>query len=204
MISVLVFAAIAIVAQAEPSPSPSPSPSPAPFAWQRPLPSPSPRPIADSIDTVVGRLEAERNDPCLLARSQNVPCFPARTDMNGPTASVREGLGIIGPMTKPTPGGAPTIDEMGPHRPMPAESAVSVGFDPGCVGKSILKGLRGKNDKYFLYRLRDANGVRVALYDHRIDAAKFQGEAEFIAEVRGECAAVNLYESERRKITPAP
>jgi hypothetical protein len=207
MITALVLATLA-VAQAErpPSPAPSPSPSPAadPFSWQRPLPAASPRPVSDSIDRVVERMEAERDDPCLLARSQNVPCFPARTDLNGPTASVREGLGIIGPMTKPTPGGAPTRDEMGPHRPMPGQSAVSVGFDPGCVGKSILKGLRGKNDTYYLYRLRDANGVRAALYDHRIDPANFQGEVELVAELRGECAAVNAYEAERRRLQPAP
>ena len=105
MITVLVLASLAAVAQAEPRPSPSPSPDL--FAWQRPLPQSPPRPVSDSVDRVVERMEAERNDPCLLAKSQNVPCFPARTDLNGPTASVREGLGIIGPMTKPTPGGAP-------------------------------------------------------------------------------------------------
>jgi hypothetical protein len=149
-------------------------------------------------------MEAERNDPCRLAREQGVPCFPARTDLNGPTASVREGLGIIGPMTKPTPGGAPTRDELGPHRPMPGQSLADVSFDPGCVGKSILKGLRGTNDTYYLYRLRDVNGDRVALYDRRIDPAKFQGEVAFLGEFRGECAAVNAYESERRKLLPAP
>ena len=28
-------------------------------------------------------------------------------------------------------------------------------FDPTCVGKSVLKKLKGKNDAYYLYRVRD-------------------------------------------------
>lgn len=194
MIAALVAASLA-VAPAEP----------------RPLPSPSPRPIADSIERVIGRLEAERKDPCLGARNEGVPCFPAETETKGPTASVRESLGILGPPDKPSPDRPPTRTELEPYRPMPEKPLVSVSFDPGCVGKSILKGLRGKNDTYYLYRLRDTAGLRAALYDHRIDATTFQGEVAFLGEFRGECAALAAYEQERRRLaaptagpTPAP
>ena len=200
MIGAFVLASLALV-QAEPRPSPSPSPLL--VSGARPLPLASPRPISDSIDRVVARIEAERNDPCLGARNEGVPCFPAETTSEGPTASVRESLGLPGPPLKPTPDRPPTREEMEPYRPMPPKPAVSVTFDPGCVGKSILKGLRGKNDTYYLYRFRDTNGVRVALYDHRIDAKTFQGEVEFLGEFRGECAAVDAYEQERRKL-PVP
>jgi hypothetical protein len=75
-----------------------------------------------------------------------------------------------------------------------------VSFDPGCVGKMIWKGLRGKNDTYYLYRLRDTAGERVMLYDHRVDAKTFQGDIAFLGEFKGECAAVSAYERERRRI----
>ena len=165
------------------------------------MPSPSPRPVAESIDRVVARIEAEKNDPCLEARRQDVPCFPVRTDLTGPTASVREGLGILGPLEKQSPNRPPTVSEMGPYREnQTSPSLADVSFDPGCVGKMIWKGLRGKNDMYYLYRLRDTAGERVMLYDHRIDASKFQGEIAFLGEFRGECAAISAYERERRRI----
>jgi hypothetical protein len=187
MIGTVAAAALAVV-QASPAPSPSPRPAQ------------SPRPIAESVERVIDRLEAERRDPCLGAREEGVPCFPVETSREGPTASVREGLGLPdGKAGKPGPDRPPTRDEMGPYRPMPPSPAVSVTFDPGCVGKSIWKGLRGKNDTYFLYRLRDVNGTRVVLYDHRIDAARFQGEAELLGEFKGECDALAAYERERRR-----
>ena len=193
MIGVVTAAALAVAQAAMPSPSPSPRPSS------------SPRPIADSVERVIDRLEAERKDPCLGAREEDVPCFPVETSREGPRASVREGLGLPDPAPgKEAPDRPPTRDELGPFRPTPPPPLVSVTFDPGCVGKSIWKGLRGKNDTYYLYRLRDVNGARVVLYDHRVDAAKFQGEVEFLGEFKGECAALAAYESERRRNATPP
>jgi hypothetical protein len=188
----IVVLGLALVAAIAPSPSPSPSPSPAA--------SPSPRTIRDSVEVVVERAEAERKDPCLKARREGVPCFPSETQMNGPTASVREGLGLPGPDKKPVPRSAPTVDEMTPYRPHVTPPAASVSFDPGCVGKSILKGLKGKNDTYYVYRIRDVHGERVALYDHRIDATKFQGDVALVGEFHGECAALAAYLKERNKL----
>ena len=107
---------------------------------------------------------------------------------------------------KPAPGGAPTVAEMGPYRPGP-ESTVAplVRFDPGCVGKSFLKSLKGKNDTYYLYRLRDRQGDRVEMTDHKLDVATFQGEIEFLGRFDGECDAVAAYRREQaRLVPPAP
>jgi len=45
----------------------------------------------------------------------------------------------------------------------------------------------------------------VALYDRRLDAAGFQGEAEFLGKFEGECEAMAaLRHEERRTPSPAP
>jgi hypothetical protein len=73
------------------------------------------------------------------------------------------------------------------------------------VGKSILKGLKGKNDTYYVYRIRDVHGERVALYDHRIDATRFQGDVALVGEFHGECAALAAYLKERNRLpSPSP
>jgi hypothetical protein len=77
-------------------------------------------------------------------------------------------------------------------------------FDPGCVGKSALKKLKGKNDVYYLYRIRDVHGVRVALYDRRLEATTFQGDLEFLGRFDGECDALGAYRQEQRKLEPRP
>ncbi len=82
---------------------------------------------------------------------------------------------------------------MGPVIPL-------VKFDPGCVGKSVLKKLKGRNDTYYLYRLRDVHGVRVALYDRRVDATTFQGDLEFLGKFDGECDALAAYRREQLKL----
>jgi len=176
--------------------SPSPVPSP--------LPSPSPRTISESAEKVIDRLEAERKDPCLKAAREKVPCFPARTERRRYDSSVRQSLGIPDPAPgKPGPG-PPTRDEMDEHRTAPpAKPAVSVTIDPVCVGKSALKKLRGRNDTYFLYRVRDVHGERVILVDRRMDASRFQGDIAFLGEFNGECEAQAAYRREQRRSPPA-
>ena len=175
-------------------------------AWLQapaPSPSPSPRPITDSMEKVIDRLEAERKDPCLKAPA-GVPCFPARTERKGYDASVRQSLGLPDPAPgKPGPG-PPTRSEMDDHRTAPpAKPAVSVTIDPVCVGKSALKKLRGRNDTYYLYRVRDVHGERVLLVDRRIDASRFQGDIAFLGQFSGECEAQAAYRREQRRSPPA-
>ena len=169
-----------------------------------PSPSPSPPPILESVERVVERLEAKRTSPCVEATQQGRPCFPASTGLPGPTASVRESLGLLGPKDAWSPDRPPTVAEMGPFRPGPPRAqipnAVSVSFDPGCAAKAALKKIKGKNDTYYLYRVRDPHGERVALYDHRLDAATFQGDLEFLGQFEGECAAIAaLRHAEQKK-----
>ncbi len=76
-------------------------------------------------------------------------------------------------------------------------------FDPTCVGKSVLKSLKGKNDTYYLYRLRDVAGERVALYDRRLDSATFQGALELLGRFDGECKALAAYRREDRRTAAA-
>jgi hypothetical protein len=163
--------------------------------------APSPRPIADSVDKVIDRLEAERKDPCLKAARENVPCFPVKTEEKGFDASVRESLGILGPARQPSPDRPPTREEMEPYRPHPAKPLISKTVDPVCIAKSALKRLKGKNDVYYLYRVRDVHGERPVLYDHRLDAARFQGDIAFLGRFDGECEAQAAYRREQRRGT---
>jgi hypothetical protein len=177
------------------SPSPSASPSPA-----------VPRPVSDSVDRVVKKIEDEKKDPCLAAKEKGVPCFPVTTSIKGEEVSVRESLRTYDPRTdRHAPGGVPTVDDMKPYRPgSKAVEVPLVKFDPGCVGKSALKRLKGKNDVYYLYRLRDTQGLRVAMYDRRLEASTFQGELEFLGRFDGECDARAAYFRELLKESPSP
>ena len=164
-------------------------------------PSPSPRPITDSVEKVIDRLEEEGKNPCLKSARENIPCFPVKAEKKGFDASVRESLGILGPAGKPSPDRPPTPDEMAPYRHTPAKPLISTTVDPVCIGKSALKHLKGKNDVYYLYRLRDVHGERVVLYDHRLDASRFQGEVAFLGRFDGECEAQAAYRREQRRTT---
>ena len=160
-----------------------------------------PRPISNSIEKVVERLEKEREDPCRKAVAEGKPCFPVSTSVRGPQASVRESLGVLLPNTAPSPDRPPTKDGLAPYRPGPVGPVIPLlKFDPGCVGKAVLKKLKGKNDTYYLYRIRDVHGVRAALYDRRPDATTFQGDLEFLGRFDGECEALAAFRLEQRKL----
>ncbi len=173
------------------------------FLVQAATPSPSPRPITESVEKVIDRVEAERKDPCLKAARENVPCFPVKTEEKGFDASVREGLGILGPPDKPSPNRPPTLEEMREQRPGSTTPTVGVTVDPGCIGKSVLKKLRGRNDTYYLYRVRDVHGERVLLYDHKLDASRFQGDIALLGKFDGECEALAAYRREQRRAPEA-
>ena len=176
-------------------------PGPAPPATaDPPAATPSPRPIGESMEKVIERLEEERKDPCLKAARENVSCFPVKTEEKEFDASVRESLGILGPSEKPSPDRPPTREELEAYRPHPAKPLVSKTIDPVCVGKSAFKKLRGRNDVYYLYRVRDVHGERVVLFDHRLDASRFQGDVAFLGRFEGECEAQAAYRREQRRV----
>jgi hypothetical protein len=158
-----------------------------------------PRPLTDSIERVVRRLEEERKEACRKAVEAGVLCFPVSTEVSKPEVSVRDSLRDLGPPSKPSPNRPPTLDELKTFRPGPRLVLPGLTIDPGCVAKSALKRLKGKNDTYYLYRVRDVNGERVALYDRRLDAATFQGALEYLGRFDSECEAVAAYRREDRK-----
>jgi hypothetical protein len=155
------------------------------------------------VERVVQRMEDQRADPCKAAVAEGRPCFPVTTVLKGDEYSVRDSLAeALGP-GGPTPGGAPSVTDMKRYRPGSQTPVAGVSFDPGCVGKGILKSLKGKNDVYYLYRLRDRQGVRAALFDHKLEPSTFQGELAFLGRFDGECAAVNALRHEEL-VHPAP
>jgi hypothetical protein len=194
--SVLLFPMSAI-AQDRGGPPPSPSPA------ASPSPSPSPRSVRASVDPVVERMEKERTDPCWKSKEEGRPCFPI-TVIRGPEYSVRGSLGITGDKMKPAPGTPPTTTEMSEYRPGSQTPIAGFSFDPGCVGKSILKSLKGKNDVYYLYVVSDAHGPRAELYDRKLDPATFQGLLTFVGRFEGECEAVAAWRHEDLKLRPSP
>lgn len=139
-------------------------------------------------------MERQRKEPCAKARAEGVPCFPVSTDIYGPIFSVRDSLRDLGAKNGPGPNRPPTTSELTPFRPGSATPSVPLAsFDPGCVVKSALKALKGKNDVYYLYRVRGPQGERVALYDHQLDPAGYQGDLEFLGRFEGECEALAAY-----------
>jgi hypothetical protein len=157
---------------------------------------------------VVEKMEEQRKDPCVAAKEKGVPCFPVETTIKGEEVSVRESLRTYDPRKDSrNPGGGPGTEDMKAHRPgyTPGTQPIPlVKFDPGCVGKSALKRFKGKNDVYYLYRVRDIHGTRVALYDRRLEPSTFQGELELLGKYDGECDARAAYLRELLQESPGP
>ncbi len=150
---------------------------------------------------MVKEVEEEREAPCKKKLAEGMPCFPITTEVRGPRYSVRDSLRDLGKGKAPSR--PPTVGELQPYLSGAiTPTSPGIGFDPGCVGKSVLKALKGKNDAYFLYRVRDAHGERVALYDHRIEPGTFQGDLEFLGKYEGECEALAAFRREERR-TPS-
>jgi hypothetical protein len=182
----------------EPLPVVGDPPPPVASALVTPAPS---LPIRESAARLVRQLDDDWKTPC-GKKSQGIPCFPIRSDETRSkwTASVRDSLGDLGPAGKQSPDRPPTEGEMKAFRPGPVGPVgAGIGFDPGCVGKSLLKRIKGKNDTYYLYRVRDVHGERVALFDHRLEAASFQGALEYLGRFDGDCNALSAYRHEDRK-----
>ena len=174
------------------------------FLVQAATPSPSPRPITESVEKVIDRVEAERKDPCLKAARENVPCFPVKTEEKRFDASVRESLGLPDPPDKPTPGSSAHAG---------GDEGLATGIDHAhgrCDRRSrsasasrCSRSCGAKNDTYYLYRVRDVHGERVLLYDHKLDASRFQGDIAFLGKFDGECEALVAYRREQRR-APSP
>jgi hypothetical protein len=164
-----------------------------------------PRPVSDSVDRVVARVLEEQKTPCEKAKQDGIPCFPVSREVSGPTISVRDILRDLGSEKGPAPDRPPTREEMSPFRPGPAALVAPLfGFDPGCAGKAAIKRLKGRNDAYYLYRVRNQLGEQVLMYDHSVEPGHFQGDVEFLGRIDGECEAVAAYRRADRQISSSP
>ncbi len=166
-------------------------------AGARPSPEPSPRrSIAESVEPAVERYLREHAGPCTRAEAERIPCFPVTVEEHGPIYSVADSLRTWRPdksaaeaATAPTsPYGTPIA---------------GLGFDPVCTGKSLLKGLRGKNDTYYLYRVWDQAGERAVLRDQSLEpgqqpALTFLGY-ELLGKIDGECEAIAAWRKANRE-----
>lgn len=169
------------------------------MAEEEPPPTLPPRPLSASIARALERIEEEAKAPCSRANAEDVPCFPVATEALGPRVSVRDSLRELGASGKPSPNRPPTEDEMAPFRPGSAAVTIPlVSIDPVCSAKAALKTLKGKNDVYYLYRVRDGHGERVVLSEQRLNAASYQGALEFLGRYEGECEALRAYRREKR------
>src|SRR5262245_9728573 len=158
------------------------------------------RPITSSLPGVLERMHKEWEAPCEAARAQGLPCFPVWVEEEPAKPSKPEWLRDAKPPTAPVPKSAPTHAEMLEHLSGSAgltPPLASFSFDPGCVGKGLLKKLKGKNDTYYLYRVTDHSGQRMALYDHLLNPASYQVvpgvKFELLGKFDGECDAVAAY-----------
>jgi len=195
-------------ANATPS-SPSSATSPAaskPSTATRPAPRKARRyPIRDSIDRAIDAVLLAHEKPCEWSRMMGVPCFPVDVEQEGPRFSVAEALRLYRGTGSPAPG-VPTVADM--QRQLsgaPLSASGSVGFDPGCTTKNLLKKISGKNTTFHLYRMWDARGERPMLTDRVLDpktyAANLDVHYEYLGQFDGECAAVAAWRRALRKAT---
>ncbi len=134
-----------------------------------------------------------------------VPCFPVEVEQEGPRFSVAEALRRYRGTGAPAPG-VPTVAET--QRQLsgaPLSASGSVGFDPVCTTKNLVKKLSGRNTRFHLYRMWDAKGERPLLTDRVLDpksyAANLNVQYEYMGEFDGECEAVAAWRKALRRAT---
>jgi hypothetical protein len=173
-------------------------PSPTPPVTEAPPLVGDPRPISASVEPAVEKAEAARRDPCKGVAVKGVPCFAATAEKQGRVYSVRES--ILGLGAEDLKGG-PAPDPFGPSRNggAGAPRVTGVTFDPGCVAKSFVKKVKGRNDVYYVYLLHSPDGDRVEMRDSRIDPATFQGNVELLGRYDGECEALAAFRAAQRQ-----
>jgi hypothetical protein len=183
---VLMAGALRVSAQA-PAPTPSPTPSPTPIPR---------RPIAESVEPAVERYLSEHGEPCTRAAAERIPCYPVVVEAHGPTYSVAESLRSWKPDLSAGAVGNPPVSPWG-------TPVGGVGFDPVCIGKSVAKSLRGKNDTYYLYRLWDQAGEHAVLRDRPLEPGQPSSAGsprfELLGKIEGECEAIAAWRKANRE-----
>lgn len=146
-------------AQSRQTPSPTPSPSA------------SPSPLTLDVEKHVDQVLAEE-------ASKGTPRFETTIEVIGksPQIMLERFFGGVdlecGPVgSLPPGGGAPTVAETREFRPHPPPSA-DFGALIAAVGQAVAKKLKGKGpERFFLYRIRNKDGVRYLLREGRVPAS---------------------------------
>jgi hypothetical protein len=156
---------------------------------------PDPRPIRESVDRVVARFIQEHS-PCGPAGGDEIPCFPVLVELEAPEYSVKDSLRRLEPDNRPMPG-PPTPAELNRFSANPLPVSATVGLDPICKTRQLVRRLLGKGRTYYVYRVWDHTGERAVLRDRPLDPAEFAGAPEFRYEPLGrfgdECEAIKAY-----------
>jgi hypothetical protein len=134
-------------------------------------PTPAPTPLVLDVDKHVDQLLAED-------ANNGTPRFETSIEVIGKSPQIMlerffGGLDLeCGPVgSVPPGGGAPTEVEMRAVRPHPAPYV-----DFATVGRLVAQKLKGKGpERYFLYRLRNKDGVRYLLREGRVPPSWLQG-----------------------------
>ena len=164
----------------------------------------TPRPIHDSAERQVEAVVRAHLNPCAVARTQGVPCFPVSIEREGPRFSVEEALRSYRPDGRPAPG-VPTGSEIQQQMSGAARSASGgVSTDPTCAVKSLVRLFNGRPNTFFLYRTRDANGGEEPLLtDHKLDPTA-SVPSELVGEFKGECEAIAAWRRSLRRSMEQP
>jgi hypothetical protein len=163
--------------------------------------SPRPRPIRESVERVVARVIQEHS-PCGPAGEEGVPCFPVLVELEAPEYSVRDSLRNMQLDDRPMPG-PPTAAEMNRYGANPLPASATVGFDPICKTKQLVRKIFGRGQTYYVYRVWDHTGERAVLRDRPMAPEEFAGAPQFHYESLGrfgdECEALKAYRKAMRE-----
>lgn len=183
-----------------PTPTPTPTPTPGAAARQRPR---SRQPVRESAERQIDAVFRAHVNPCEVARSKGVPCFPVTIESEGPRLSVKEALRRYRPDGGPAPG-VPTRSEIQKQMSgAPQSASGGVSSDPTCAVKSLVRMFKGRPNTFFLYRTWDTKGEEEPLLtDHRLDPNAYAPAAlryEFVGEFKGECEAIAAWRRSLRE-----
>jgi hypothetical protein len=163
------------------------------------------RPIAEVVEQVVSEIEARRRASCREADAKGVPCFPISAESREERrARLNRALGRLRKENADVGRGHPGPDPLGLPIPRPSPSLAQVSFDPVCAVKSLLKSAQGRNQHYFLYRVKGVMGESIALRETRLEPAGGRSRAplEFtlLGEYDGECEALAAHAKALREL----
>ena len=164
----------------------------------------APRPIHDSAERQIEAVVRAHRNPCEVARTQGVPCFPVSIEREGPRFSVQDSIRTYQPDGRPAPG-VPTGSEIQQQMSgAPRSASGGVSTDPTCAVKSLVRLFKGSPNTFFLYRSRDANGAEEPLLsDHKLDPTA-SVQSELVGEFKGECEAIAAWRRSLRRSMEQP